>query len=134
VARETAKRSQGVLETNQQVVNNVSTYKKDLNKVVVPPDCCRCCGNKLHSDRKDCPAKDNLCSCVIKGHFRKFCYRDGKKRKAHSGGGKKTTKEETEIKEETSHGIAESCFNLSESCFSLQAEGETSHGSLLSPP
>jgi hypothetical protein len=60
VARETAKRSQGVLDTNQQVVNVVSTYKKSLNKVVVPPDCCGCCRNKRHNDRKDCPAKDTL--------------------------------------------------------------------------
>ena len=33
VARETAKRSQVVLDTNQQVVNAVSTYKRDLKKV-----------------------------------------------------------------------------------------------------
>jgi hypothetical protein len=133
VARETAKRSQGVLDTNQQVVNSISMYKKGLNKVVVPPDCCGCCGNKQHSDRKDCPAKDNMCSCGIKGHFRKYCYRDGKKRNAQSIGGKKTTKEETETKENPSLGIGESCFNLSESCFSLQAEGETSRGSGMSP-
>ena len=130
MARETAKRSQGVLDTNQQAVNAVSTYKRDLKKVDVPPDCCGCCGNKRHSDRKDCPAKDNLCSCGIKGHFRKYCYRDGKKRNPQSGGGKKSTKEEKEIKEETSHGIGESCFNLSESCFIMQAEG----GPHMSPP
>jgi hypothetical protein len=35
--RETAKRSQGILDTNQQVAKGVSTYKKGLNKVVVPP-------------------------------------------------------------------------------------------------
>ena len=106
VARETAKTSQWVLNTNQQVVLMVSSYKKGLNKVVVPPDCCGCCSNKRHSDRKDCPAKDNLCSCGIKGHFRKYCYRDGKKRYAQSGGGaKKTAQEKTETKEETSHGI-----------------------------
>ena len=131
VARETAKRSQGVLDTNQQVVHVVSSYKKGLNKVVVPPDCCGCCGNKQHSDRKDCPAKDNLCSCGIKGHFRKYCYRDGKKRNAQSGGGaKKTTQEKTE----TSHGIGETCFTLSKSCFSLHAEVETSTGPIMSPP
>jgi hypothetical protein len=122
------------------VVNSVSTYKKGLNKVVIPPDCCGCCGNKRLSDRKDWPAKDNMCSCGIKGHFRKYCYRDDKKRNPQSGCGKKTTKEETETKEETSHGIGESCFNLSESCFSLQAEVETnrspglSTGPVTSPP
>ena len=122
--------SQGILDTNQKGVNGVSTYKKGLNKVVMPPGCC---GNKRHSDKKDCPAKDCLCSCGIKGHFRKYCYRDCKKRNPQSGGGKKTTKKETETKEDTSHGIGESCFNLSESCFSLQAEGETSRGSDMSP-
>jgi hypothetical protein len=122
VARETAKRSQGILDTSQQVVTGISTYKKGLNKVVVPPDCCGNCGNKRHSDRKDCPAKDNVCSCGIKGHFRKYCYRDGKKRNPQSGGGKKTTKtDEADSKEETSHGIGENCF-------SLQAEVKTNRG------
>ena len=32
VARETAKRSQGILNTSQQVVTGISTYKKSLNK------------------------------------------------------------------------------------------------------
>jgi hypothetical protein len=46
VARKTAKRSQGILD-----------------KVVVPPDCCARCGNKHQRDwRKDCPAKDFVCS------------------------------------------------------------------------
>ena len=81
VARETAKRSQGILDTSQQFVAGISTYKKGKNKIVVPPDCCARCGNKQHSDwRKECPAKDFECSCGIKGHFRKYCYRDGKKR------------------------------------------------------
>ncbi len=81
-----------------------------------------------------------MCSCRIKGHFRKYCYRDGKKRNAQSGGGKKTTKEEKETKEETNHSIGESCFSLSESCFNLQAEVEPdrrpglSTGPLKSPP
>jgi hypothetical protein len=57
--------------------------------------------NKQHSDwRKECPAKDSVCSCGIKGHFRKYCYRDDKKRNPKSGGGKKTTKkDETDSKE-----------------------------------
>ena len=38
VARETAKRSQEVLDTNQQQNAGISTYKKGLKKVVVPPD------------------------------------------------------------------------------------------------
>ena len=32
VACETAKRSQGILNTSQQVVTGISTYKKSLNK------------------------------------------------------------------------------------------------------
>jgi hypothetical protein len=108
------------------VVTGISTYKKGLNKVIVPPDCCGNCGNKRHSDRKDCPAKDNACSCGIKGHFRTYCYRDGKKRNPQSGGGKKTTKnDEADSKEETSHGIGENCF-------SLQAEVKTNKGPGLS--
>ena len=71
VARETAKRSQGILDTNQQVVTGISTYKKGLNKVVVPPDCCARCGNKQHSDwMNDCPAKDFVCTCGIKGRWK----------------------------------------------------------------
>ena len=46
VARETANRSQRVLDTIQQVATGISTYKKGLNKIAVPPDCCSCCGNK----------------------------------------------------------------------------------------
>ena len=71
VARETAKRSQGILDSSQQTAMGISTYKKGLNKIVVPPDCCRNCGNKKHSDRNDCLAKENLCSCGKKGHFRR---------------------------------------------------------------
>jgi hypothetical protein len=61
-------------------------------------------------------AKDNTSSCGIKGHFRKYCYRDGKKRNL-----------------QTSHSIGETCF-------SLQAEVEDnmgpglSTGPLKSPP
>ena len=114
MARETDKRSQGILDTTQQVAANISTYKKGLNKVVVPPDCCARCGNKQHSEwRKECPAKDFVYSCGIKGHFRKYCYRDGKKRNPQSGGGKKITKnDETDSKEETSHSIGEDCCSL----------------------
>jgi hypothetical protein len=67
VARETAKRSQGI----QQVVTGISTYEMGLNKVVVPPDCCARCGNKQHSDwMNDCPAKDFVCTCGIKGRWK----------------------------------------------------------------
>jgi hypothetical protein len=47
---------------------------------------------------------------------------------ASGGGGKKTTQEKTETKEDTSHGIGETCFTLNESCFSLQAKVETDKG------
>jgi hypothetical protein len=99
LACETAKRSQGILDTNQQVVTGITIYRKDLNKVVVPQDCCTHCGNKRNSERKDCPAK--------------YCFRDGKKINPQSAGGKKNTKkDDTDSKEETSHGIGENCFRL----------------------
>jgi hypothetical protein len=109
------------------------SYKKGLNKVVVPPDCCGCCSNIRHSDRKDCPTEDNLCSCGIKGHFRKYCYRNGKKR-MHKVVvvAIRSPRRRQETKEETSHGIGESCFALSESCFSLHAMVETNRGPCLS--
>ena len=78
------------------MVTGITIYR---NKVVVPQDCCTHCGNKRHSVRKDCPAK--------------YCFRDGKKRNPQSGGGKKNTKkDDTDSKEETSHGIGENCFSL----------------------
>jgi preprotein translocase subunit SecA len=49
VARETAKRSQGILDTSQQVVTGIATYNKGPNKVVVPTDCCANYGNKRHT-------------------------------------------------------------------------------------
>ena len=58
VARETAMRSQEILDTTQLVAASVYTYKKGLNKIVVPPDCCTRCGNKQHSDwSKECTAR-----------------------------------------------------------------------------
>ena len=71
VARETAKRSQGILDTSQQTAMAVSTYKRGLNKIVVPPHCCNNSVNKKHSDESECPAKDFVCSCGKKGHFKK---------------------------------------------------------------
>ena len=54
VARETAKKSQGILDTSQQAAAGISMYKKGRKKIVMPPDCCAICGNKQHSDwRKD---------------------------------------------------------------------------------
>ena len=88
VAQETTMRSQEILDTTQQMAASVYTYKKGLKKIVVPQDCCTRCGNKQHSDwSKECTAKDFVCSCGIKGHFRNFCYRDGKKRKPKNRGG-----------------------------------------------
>ena len=121
VARETAKRSQRVLDTSQQTAMAVSTYKRGLNKIVVPPDCCNNCGNKKNSDRSDCPAIDFVCSCGKQGRFKKYCFQGGKKRGGGEAGKKTTSKEESDSKEETGHGIGEHCF-------SLQAEGETSRG------
>ena len=115
VARETAKRSQGILDTNQQTAAAISMYKKTLNKITVPPDCCRNCGNKRHNDwRTECPAKDTVCTCGVKGHFRKFCFSDGKKKKPRGGGGagKAGSGKEADSKEETGHSIGEHCFNL----------------------
>ena len=118
VAHETAKRSQEVLDTNQQQNASISTYKKGLKKVAVPPDCCPCCGNKKHSDIKDCPAKDTTCSCGIEGHFRKYIYRDGKNRNPRSGDGKKDTSKVEEAKQETDHSLSDGCFSLNEDNFS----------------
>ena len=118
VARETAKRSQEVLDTNQQQNASISTYKKGLKKVAVPPDCCPCCGNKKHSDIKDCPAKDTTCSCGIEGHFRKYIYHDGKKRNPRSGDSKKDTGKVEEAEQETDHSISDGCFNLNDNNFS----------------
>jgi hypothetical protein len=47
-------------------------------------------------------------------------------RKPRSGGGKKTTKDETDSNEETSLGIGETCF-------SLQTEVETTRDILIKP-
>ena len=132
-ARETAKSSQVILDGNQQAISVLSTYKKGLKKFKVPPDCCLNCGQKKHSDTSDCPAKDNKCSCGIIGHFRNICMYDGKPKRNKGVGKQETKKEESDSKEETSHGIEEHCF-------SLQAEGETSRGTctstgpLWSPP
>jgi hypothetical protein len=38
VVREKAKRSKGIFDTSQQVVTGISTYKKGLNKVVLPQE------------------------------------------------------------------------------------------------
>ena len=113
VARETAKRSQEILDSSQQVAAGISTYKKGLNKIVVPPDCCNFCGQKKHSDKKDCPAKYFNCSCGIKGHYRKLCFRNGKPRNPQRSGGKNDhKKEDKEAKPETEHSIHESCFSI----------------------
>ena len=135
VARETAKRSQEILDGSQQVAAGISTYKKGLNKIVVPPDCCISCGQKKHSDKKDCPAKDINCSCGVKGHYRKLCFRNGKPRKAPRGDGKSDTKkEDNEAKPETGHSIHESCFSInSEERTYPWVQGENSLPTLKMP-
>ena len=106
-------RSQGILDSNQQSAMAISTYKRQqLNQIEVPADCCRNCGNRKHSDRKDCPAKGNTCSCGKTGHFRKCCYRDGKKKGSGGGRNGKKEKEESETMEENNQGIGETCCNL----------------------
>jgi hypothetical protein len=112
VARETAKSSQVILDSNQQVVAGVSTYKKGLKKFKVPPDCCLNCGQKKHSDISDCPAKDNQCSCGITGHFRNICMYDGKPKRNQGGGKQETKGVEDKDKAETGHSINESCFGI----------------------
>ena len=97
VARENAKRSQEILDSSQQVAAGISTYKKGMNKIVVPPDCCNFCGQKKHSDKKDCPAKYFNCSCGIKGHYRKLCFRNGKPRNPQRSGGKNDHKKEDNV-------------------------------------
>ena len=135
VAHETTKRSQEILDGSQQVAAGISTYKKGLNKIVVPPDCCISCGQKKHSDKKDCPAKDINCSCGVKGHYRKLCFRNGKPRKAPRGDGKSDTKkEDNEAKSETGHSIHESCFSIkSEERTYPWVQGENSLPTLKMP-
>jgi hypothetical protein len=112
VARETAKSSQVILDSNQQVIAGMSTYKKGLKKFKVPPDCCLNCGQKKHSDNSDCPAKDNQCSCGITGHFRNICMYDGKPKRNQGGGKQETKGVEDKDKAETGHSINESCFGI----------------------
>ena len=111
VARETAKSSQVILDGNLQAVAGISTYKKNLRKSKVPPDCCNSCGQKKHSDTSDCPARDNKCSCGGTGHFRNICMYDGKP-KRHFGGKQETNSAEDTDKAEVGHSITESCFGI----------------------
>jgi hypothetical protein len=100
-----------ILDSNQQGAVDIST-----NKIVVPPDCCNFCGKKKHSDKKDCPARENKCSCGVKGHFRRLCYRDGNPRHPRlaksSGKDDSKEKEDTKTKLETGQSIHESYFNI----------------------
>ena len=72
-ARETAKRSQETFNTSSQAVEGISAYKQEQKKIKIPPHCCRNCGNKKHSDRSTCPAKETVCTCGRTGHYKHLC-------------------------------------------------------------
>ena len=73
-ARETAKRSQETFNTTSQAVEGISAYKEEQKRIKMPPDCCKYCGNKKHSDKNSCPAKDTVCTCGKTGHYRHLCF------------------------------------------------------------
>ena len=81
-ARETAKRSQETFNTSSQAVEGISAYKQEQKKIKIPPHCCRNCGNKKHSDRSTCPAKETVCTCGRTGHYKHLCFSKGKPRAA----------------------------------------------------
>ena len=117
-ARETAKRCQEGMETDQQNAA-LSAYKRDLLKPKLTADQCWCCGEKRHKTRSDCPAKENKCPCGLTGHYKKFCF---------SGGKTRVRKE----KSETDEANQEEEGNTMETMFSLQAE-EAPYTGRLSP-
>ena len=107
-ARETAKRCQETMESDQHTAA-LSTYKKDLLKPKISADQCRCCGEKRHKDKSDCPAIDNECSCGRKGHYKRFCFSGGKKKIRKD----KQEREEAKKKDETGN-VIEAMFGIKE--------------------
>ena len=121
-ARETAKRSQETFNTTSQAVEGISAYKEEQKRIKIPPDCCKYCGNKKHSDKNSCPAKDTVCTCGKTGHYRHLCFSRGRKPKAPKP---KETKEKTDEAAETGNFLSASCFNIQTES-PLPASGESS--------
>ena len=120
VARKTAKSSKVILDGKQQVVAVMSTYKKGLKMSKVPTDCCNNCGQKKHSDNRDCPAQENQCSCGRTGHFRNICMYDGKAIPKRGGAKQETKGVEDKDNAETEHGITDPAL-------ASQWKGTTTH-------
>ena len=105
-AKETAKKSVDTLEA-EQTPAAISAFKKQLLCPKVLEDQCRNCGEKRHKSKDLCPAIENKCSCGLKGHFKRYCYTEGKLKK----------KKEPKKEEEAGNQIQDSL----EGCFSLTA-------------
>ena len=112
-ARETAKRSQETFLINEKV-DALSSYKKSLKKIGIPEENCGSCGKKPHKDSDDCPAKDNICTCGVKGHLTTTCFKGGKPPDKPA----ETTADKAEAVE------TEASSFLSATCFSITAEPE----------
>ena len=91
-------------------------------------DLYKCCGEKKHKSKSECPAKDNECTCGRFGHFKKFCFSGGKKktRKAKQEKVETKPKEESGNCIETMFSITEDEATLPEACLaSLQFNNDT---------
>ena len=107
-ARETAKRSQDIINTLTQSVEGISAYKQEQKKITIPKDCCTGCGKKKHTDQATCPAKDTVCPCGRTGHYKKLCFNKGKPRRIKI----KDVKEKKETETETGNSLTDKCFNI----------------------
>ena len=107
-ARETAKRSQETFLTNEKI-DAMSHYKLQMKKKGLSQSDCSRCGMKSHEDPDDCPAKDNLCSCGVKGHLTNVCFRNGKPHAEPA----ETPADKTKASEtETSSSLSATCFSI----------------------
>ena len=59
----------------------------------------------------DCPAKDNICTCGVKGHLTPVCLRKGKPKKSDAADKSEETPVET--KDEASSFLSATCFGIS---------------------
>ena len=103
VARETAKRSIDILDTDQTSAA-VSAYKKEQLKPKLSPKDCRNCGEKRHKSKDECPAAENKCPCGITGHYKRYCFTGGKPKKQ---------KKDKEEDSDNSCNTFNTCFHIS---------------------
>ena len=108
-ARETAKRSQETFLTNEKI-DAMSHYKLQMKKKGLSQSDCSRCGMKSHEDPDDCPAKDNLCSCGVKGHLTNMCFRNGK---PYTEPAETPADKTAAIETETSSFLSATCFSIS---------------------